>query len=92
MIVRPLTFAVLRELSDAHFTSGAEIAARHGVSRSAISDALKDADKLGVQVFSLTKRGYRLAEPLELLDIAKLRKALGTHQARLDVQLVDVID
>jgi BirA family transcriptional regulator, biotin operon repressor / biotin---[acetyl-CoA-carboxylase] ligase len=83
---------VLRELSAAQFTSGADIARRHGVSRSAVSDAMKDAANLGVQVFSLTKRGYRLAEPLELLDLATLRAQLGATQSRVDVQLADVID
>jgi BirA family transcriptional regulator, biotin operon repressor / biotin---[acetyl-CoA-carboxylase] ligase len=89
---RPLTFTLLRELSADHFTSGALLAAKHGVSRSAISDALKDAAALGVHVFSLTRRGYRLAEPLALLDISQIRQRLGQDAHRLDIQLVDVID
>ena len=90
--VRPLTFALLRELSAEHFTSGAELAAKHGVSRSAISDALKDASALGVSIFSLTRRGYRLAEPLGFLDIDEIRRRMAGRQQRLDLRLVDVID
>ena len=90
--VRPLTFTLLRELSAEHFTSGAELAAKHGVSRSAISDALKDANTLGVQIFSLTRRGYRLAEPLQLLDIDVIRQRMGASLHRVDLRLVDVID
>ncbi len=90
--VRPLTFVLLRELSAEHFTSGTELAAKHGVSRSAISDALKDASALGVPIFSLTRRGYRLAEPLGFLDIDEIRRRMGGSQQRLDLRLVDVID
>jgi len=90
--IRPLTFALLRELSAEHFTSGTELAAKHGVSRSAISDALKDASALGVPIFSLTRRGYRLAEPLGFLDIDEIRRRMADRQQRLDLRLVDVID
>jgi len=90
--VRPLTFALLRALSAEHFTSGTELAAKHGVSRSAISDALKDASAIGVPIFSLTRRGYRLAEPLGFLDIDEIRRRIGGSQQRLDLRLVDVIE
>lgn len=89
---RPLTFTLLRELSAERFTSGAALAAKHGVSRSAISDALKDAAALGVHVFSLTRRGYRLAEPLGFLELSHIRQRLGEHAHRLDLRIVDVID
>ncbi|MFM7462350.1 MAG: biotin--[acetyl-CoA-carboxylase] ligase [Burkholderiales bacterium] len=90
--VRPLTFTLLRELSAERFISGAELAEKHGVSRSAISDALKEVNNLGVQVFSLTRRGYRLAEPLQLLDIDVIRQRMGSSAHRLDLRLADVID
>ncbi len=90
--IRPLTFTLLRELSADRFTSGAELATRHGISRSAISDALKDASALGVPIFSLTRRGYRLAEPLALLDIDDIRRRMEGVQHRLDLHVVDVID
>jgi BirA family biotin operon repressor/biotin-[acetyl-CoA-carboxylase] ligase len=90
--VRPLTFTLLRELSAERFISGVELAEKHGVSRSAISDALKEVNNLGVQVFSLTRRGYRLAEPLQLLDIDVIRQRMGSSAHRLDLRLADVID
>ena len=79
--VRPFTFTLLRELSAEHFTSGTVLAAKHGVSRSAVSDALKQASALGVQIFSLTRRGYRLAEPLQLLDIDVIRQRMSANGA-----------
>ena len=47
---------------------------------------------MGVPIFSLTRRGYRLAEPLALLDIVEIRRRMGSSQQRLDLRLVDVVD
>ena len=89
--MRPLAFRLLRELSDVHFVSGARLAEKFGVSRSAVSDALRDASDAGVEIFSLTRRGYRLAEPIELLSLERLRKELGSLVNRLDVDLVECV-
>ena len=90
--MRPLAFRVLRALSHQHFVSGADLAATFGVSRSAISDALMDATAQGVDIFKLTRRGYRLAEPLDLLDIEALRFHLGDAVRRVDVDIIETID
>jgi BirA family biotin operon repressor/biotin-[acetyl-CoA-carboxylase] ligase len=91
-VPRRLTFALLRDISAARFTSGATLATRHGVSRSAVSDAFKDATAIGVPVYSLTRRGYRLAEPLDLLDLDTVRRNLGEAQHRLNLDILDVVD
>ncbi len=87
--MRPLAFQLLRELSHERFVSGTRLAEKFGVSRSAVSDALHDASEAGVDIFSLTRRGYRLAGPIELLGFECIRKALGTVANRLDVDLVE---
>ncbi len=76
--MRPLAWTLLRELSHEKFISGAKLAERHGVSRSAVSDALHDAGEAGVEIFSLTRKGYQLAAPLDLLDASAVRAAMGT--------------
>jgi BirA family transcriptional regulator, biotin operon repressor / biotin---[acetyl-CoA-carboxylase] ligase len=90
--LRRLTFTLLRDLSHAHFTSGSALAEKYGVSRSAISDALKDANQLGIRIFSLTRRGYRLAAPLEFLDLDEIRAQLRAQTNRLNLSIVDSID
>ena len=82
--MRPLTYSLLRDLSHEHFISGAKLAEKYGVSRSAISAALHDASDGGIGIFSLTRKGYRLAEPIELLDLDRIRAALGTSANRVD--------
>ena len=89
--MRPLVFQLLRELSHERFVSGARLAEKFGVSRSAVSDALHDASEAGVDIFSLTRRGYRLARPVELLCLDRIRQQLGTIAKRLDVDLVESI-
>ncbi len=87
--VRPLAFQLLRELSHERFTSGVRLAEKFGVSRSIVSYALNEA---GVEIFRLTRRGYRLAQPIELLDLDRLRLALGTASHRLNLDVIETID
>lgn len=90
--MRRLTFACLRELSTHQFTSGADLAKKFAVSRSAVSDALKVADQLGVTVFSLTRRGYRLSTPIDFLDLDPIRAQLRAQSKRINLSIVDSID
>jgi len=85
-----LTFLALRRLADGQFHSGEDVARDLGRSRATLSQALKRAPELGLDLFSVRGRGYRLAEPLEFLDAEWLQKQLrGTHIA---LEIVDEID
>ncbi|MCD4866135.1 bifunctional biotin--[acetyl-CoA-carboxylase] ligase/biotin operon repressor BirA [Pseudomonas sp. PLB05] len=64
---------LLKLLSDGKFHSGVELGEALGVSRSAIWKRLKTLeDDLGVEVFKVPGRGYRLEEPLSLLDAERI--------------------
>ncbi len=89
--MRPLAFTVLRALSHERFVSGTALADSLGISRSAISDALKEASDQGVGIFKLTRRGYRLAAPIDLLGIESLREHLAEAGHRVDVEIVETI-
>ena len=85
-----LTFQALRALADGKFHSGEEIARSLGRSRTTLSDALKVAAEMGVELFSVPGRGYRLAQPLEFLDAAMLARSLeGTG---VGVVIADQVD
>ena len=90
--MRPLTFQILRELSDANFTSGTALAKKLAVSRSAVSDALMQASASGVEIFKLTRRGYKLAAPLDMLDSEKIQQHLGCDVTGLNIEVLDTID
>jgi BirA family biotin operon repressor/biotin-[acetyl-CoA-carboxylase] ligase len=87
-----LTLPVLRMLDDGEFHSGEQLAARLGVSRASIWNALQGVEMFGVRLFKVRGRGYQLADSIEWLARDKVLEHLGAHAETLQVQLVDVID
>ena len=85
-----LTFRALRRLADGRFHSGEAMARDLGRSRATLSEALKRVDEMGVELFSVRGKGYRLAQPLEFLDAALLRARL--ERSRVRVQVVDQVE
>lgn len=70
--------SIIRALADGCFHSGESLANTFGVSRAAIWKHLsKIRDELGIEIFSVRGRGYRLAAPLELLDQRTILKELS---------------
>ena len=88
----PLTFKALRLLCDAKFHSGEDVARRLERSRATLSEALKGAAELGVEVFSVPGKGYRLARPIEFLDAHAIVSRLGPVAARVRLTLLDETD
>jgi BirA family biotin operon repressor/biotin-[acetyl-CoA-carboxylase] ligase len=88
--VSALTFQALRRLADGRFHSGEDVARDLGRSRASLSEALKRAPGLGVEIFSVRGKGYRLAGPIEFLDAAAIARQLAGSGIRLEV--VDEVD
>jgi len=88
--VSALTFLALRRLADGRFHSGTVVARELGRSRATLSEALKCAPDLGIELFSVRGRGYKLAQPIEFLDAAALARRLGG--SNLTLEIVDEID
>ena len=88
----PLTFKALRLLADGRFHSGADIARALDRSRAAVSETLKGARALGIEVFSVPGKGYRLAEPVEFLDAHAIVTRLGPAASRIRLTLLDEVD
>ncbi len=85
-----LTFLALRRLADGRFHSGEDVARALGRSRATLSEALKRVPDLGVEIFSVPGRGYRLAEAIEFLDADEINRALAPAGVRLEI--VDEIE
>lgn len=86
----PLSFSMLRILSDGKFHSGEEIAKTLGVSRSSAWNAAKSIEEAGLALFRVKGRGYRLEKAFEWLDRGKIVRMLGRHP--LDIEILDEID
>ncbi|MDP1657932.1 MAG: bifunctional biotin--[acetyl-CoA-carboxylase] ligase/biotin operon repressor BirA [Methylotenera sp.] len=63
-----LTFPILKLLADGKFHSGEDIAQQLKVSRATVWNALQDAGTLGIEIFSVRGRGYKLPQAVTLLD------------------------
>lgn len=89
--VRPLTFSILRLLSDGAFRSGEEMAGAFGVSRGTVSNALRDAGELGLALHKVPGRGYQLAAPVEWLERDRVAWHLGPRADRFRIEIHDSI-
>ena len=87
-----LTFPILRLLADGRFQSGEEIARHFGVTRATVWNALKDAENLGVRLFSVRGRGYRLPEPIQLLEQDSVLAAIGEQGSWFNLELHDHLE
>jgi BirA family biotin operon repressor/biotin-[acetyl-CoA-carboxylase] ligase len=87
-----LTFQALRRLADGRFHSGEEVARELGRSRATLSEALKLAPRLGIELFSVRGKGYKLATPIEFIDVARVKGAMGAAAKRVSLEVVDEID
>ncbi len=77
---KPLTFSLLRLLSDGEFHSGEILAHKLGVSRTSVSNALKRVDQYGLTIFSVKGRGYRLLDAPQWLEVDKIKANLNTPE------------
>jgi BirA family biotin operon repressor/biotin-[acetyl-CoA-carboxylase] ligase len=87
-----LTFEALRHLADGRFHSGEDIAHSLHRSRASVCEALKHAPDLGVEVFSVPGKGYRLANAVEFLNRETIMKQLAAREPRLRLEIADEVD
>ena len=83
-------YQILRQLADGRFHSGAKLARSLDVSRTAIWKNIATIKQdMGLDVFSVRGKGYRLPQPLELLEpetiLGGLGAAAGGLVSRLEV-------
>jgi BirA family biotin operon repressor/biotin-[acetyl-CoA-carboxylase] ligase len=77
---------LLSILADNKFHSGEALGKTLGISRAAISNHIKVFSSLGLDIFSVTGKGYCLSQPLNLLDLDKIRERLESpHMAEIEV-------
>ena len=72
---------ILATLADGHFHSGQELAQQFGLSRSGIWKAIQSLQAKGIEVFAVQGKGYRLAQPLELLNSTSIEASKKVLQS-----------
>lgn len=73
MTLTPIRQTLITLLSDGQFHSGEQLGEQLGISRAAVSKHMAALKELGLDLFSLTGKGYRLAVPMALYDEAQLQ-------------------
>jgi BirA family biotin operon repressor/biotin-[acetyl-CoA-carboxylase] ligase len=90
--MKPLTAGVLARLADGDFHSGEALARALDVSRASVWHAVRDLEAVGLEIYKVRGRGYRLPHPLTLLDRAAIERNLGAHAARFTLDIRDAED
>jgi BirA family transcriptional regulator, biotin operon repressor / biotin---[acetyl-CoA-carboxylase] ligase len=86
-----LTFPILNLLADGQFHSGEALAQRFKVTRATIWNAVKHAESLGVTIFSVRGRGYKMPQAIDLLDEKLVLAAIGEQRAWFNLQILDEV-
>src|SRR5690606_19670289 len=87
-----LTFTILRLLADGRFHSGEDVARHFGVTRATVWNAMRQAESLGVEIFSVRGRGYRLPQPVVLLERDSVLAAIGEQRAWFTLEVHDHLE
>lgn len=85
------TFPILKQLADGQFHSGEALAQRFKVTRATIWNAIQHAESLGVEIFSVRGRGYKLPQAIELLNKNEVLNAIGEQRAWFNLQILDEV-
>jgi len=81
---------VLSLLANCEFHSGELLAQLLSVSRATIWKSIKKLRESGLDIYAVRGRGYRLADPIELLNQASILEALSPEK-RMDINKIDVL-
>jgi BirA family biotin operon repressor/biotin-[acetyl-CoA-carboxylase] ligase len=87
-----LTFPILRLLTDGKFHSGEDIASHFNTSRATVWNAIQDAEALGVEIFSVRGRGYKLPHAITLLDEQSILNAIGEQRSWFKLEVHDHLE
>ncbi|QDP02531.1 bifunctional biotin--[acetyl-CoA-carboxylase] ligase/biotin operon repressor BirA [Thalassotalea sp. PS06] len=83
---------LIRRLASGEFVSGQLLADALGVSRTAISKHIKALSDMGLDVFKVHGKGYRLAEPIYLLNAERIQEILLSLGASNPIEVHTIID
>ncbi|ALS97268.1 bifunctional biotin--[acetyl-CoA-carboxylase] ligase/biotin operon repressor BirA [Lacimicrobium alkaliphilum] len=81
---------ILLYLANGGFYSGEMLGRKLGISRAAVSKHIQSLSELGLDIYSVTGKGYKLAGKLQLLDSQQIKIACKSHNAPL--QILSVVD
>lgn len=82
-------FSLLRILADGRFHSGERLGRSLGLSRAGVWNLVRRIEELGLKVFKVRGRGYRLAENPDLIETDILTTRLKEISPELCLEVID---
>ena len=70
---------ILALLSSGQFVSGEQLATELGISRAAVNKHIDALETYGVAIYSVKGRGYKLANPISLVDASRLVQSIDNR-------------
>ena len=86
-----LTFPILQKLADGKFHSGEALAQHFKVTRTTIWSAIQHAQSLGIEIFSVRGRGYKLPATVDFLNKDDVLRAIGEERAWFNLTILDEV-
>lgn len=83
--------AMMATLADGHFHSGEEFAAEFGISRTAVAGHIRQLTTWGLDVFKVKGKGYKLNQPMVLLNAEKIQTIIGSALVA-DIEVAPVLE
>ncbi len=83
---------IINALADGNFVSGQDLGEQLKISRTAISKHIKSLTEMGLDIYSVTVKGYKLSKPLKLLSKRKIVKSLSQADELLEIEVHSLID
>ena len=81
---------LIKSLAAGQFVSGQLLGEQLGISRTAIAKHIKVLTDIGLDIYSVTGKGYKLAQPLYLLDKEKIICLLAIEASKQTERSVDM--
>jgi BirA family transcriptional regulator, biotin operon repressor / biotin---[acetyl-CoA-carboxylase] ligase len=91
LTMNTLTFPILHQLADGRFHSGEALAKQFGVTRATIWNAVQHAQTIGIAVFSVRGKGYKLPYAIALLNKEKVLQAIGIEREWFHLDVLDEV-
>ncbi len=83
---------LITELAKGGFVSGQMLGDTLGVSRAAITKHVRQLEEMGLDIFSVQGKGYKLAKPLNLLSQPAILSLLSQQKVVIALDVYQVID
>lgn len=83
---------LIKALANGEFVSGQDLGDQLEISRTAISKHIKALMEMGLDIYRVTGKGYKLSQPISLLSQSKITNAWPNNNSTPEIEVHSLID